>query len=121
MNFLLVECNLYCRDGQSNYYNYRGPVDSGTHCNKDTGACVDNTCVPMSFEPGKDIFFKLHLTGQKNLIPPFSLWMKKLCQGLCPQNIPLEREGLRVCRREGYLLMTNKFVVNNLFFIRNGD
>lgn len=28
-------------------------MDEGTHCNKDSGACVDNVCVAMSFQPGK--------------------------------------------------------------------
>ncbi|XP_028394121.1 uncharacterized protein LOC114518343 [Dendronephthya gigantea] len=46
------ECYLYCRDSQSGYFFYRGTVELGTPCNKSAGACVDNVCVPMAYEPG---------------------------------------------------------------------
>lgn len=90
MNFLLVECNLYCRDAQSNYYYYRGAVDQGTHCNKDTGACVDNACVPMSFAPGKEMcslnYNRRQNHKDKNIAivvssrkPTFLLQLEELC------------------------------------------
>ena len=54
INFLTDECVLYCRDGQTNFYYNRGSVEDGTHCNKDTGACVNNVCEPMNYEDGKE-------------------------------------------------------------------
>ncbi|CAB4036358.1 Golgi-associated plant pathogenesis-related 1-like [Paramuricea clavata] len=64
------ECNLYCRSTQSGQrlFYYRGSVDDGTHCNKDTGACMDNVCVPMSFEPGMEI------EGEYKEVPTGSYW-----------------------------------------------
>ena len=62
------ECYLYCRDSQSGYFFYRGAADPGTPCNKSTGACVDNVCVPMVYEPGTVI------EGKYTAVPTSSYW-----------------------------------------------
>lgn len=46
----------------------RGAVETGTLCNRSTGACVDHTCVPMKYTPGTVI------TGDYKDYPSSSYW-----------------------------------------------
>ena len=44
---ILEQCTLYCYTGSGNLYSPAGMVDDGTHCNDDSGACVNGVCQPM--------------------------------------------------------------------------
>ncbi|CAB3990221.1 A disintegrin and metallo ase with thrombospondin motifs 3, partial [Paramuricea clavata] len=41
------QCGLFCHSGSGNIYTGAGKVDDGTHCNSDSGVCMDGQCKTM--------------------------------------------------------------------------